>query len=197
VIAPRLLKQMVSTAAAAVASAVLAACTVETTQPPRHDAKEEVTSRQVMYELHQRITKNGIVKADLHSDTATSRPDNPTIDLKGVRLAFFDEQGKPSGNVTSRTGEYDTGTGAMIARGGVVLVLHDPKGTRTIHSEELHYDQRGDRVWSDKPTTMEQEGKTYHGTSFQSNTRFTNLTVQSLTTSGIPTRNGKDGGLSF
>jgi LPS export ABC transporter protein LptC len=194
--APRLARRVVSAVLGA-GAVLLGACTVETTQPPQAPVKGEVTSGQVMYELHQRITKNGIMKADLHSDTASTRPESPVIDLKGVRLAFFDEQGKPSGNLTSRTGEYDTGTSAMIARGAVVLVLHDPKGQRVIHSEELHYDQRGDRVWSDKATTMEQDGKTYHGTRFHSNTSFTNLTVQSLTTSGIPTRSGKDGGLSF
>jgi LPS export ABC transporter protein LptC len=192
---PRLarLVPLVSTAAL---SAALGACMVDTTQPPPHAAKADVTSAQVMYELHQRITKLGVVKADLHSDTATSRAESPVIDLKGVRLAFFDEQGRPSGNVTSRSGEYDTASGIMIARGNVILVLKNEKGTRTIRSEELHYDQRGDHVWSDKATTMEEDGKTYHGTSFQSNTRFTNLTVQGLTTSGIRT-SGQKGELSF
>jgi LPS export ABC transporter protein LptC len=185
---------LLSTAVAAAVAA--AACTVDTTQPAQHDAKDEVQSKQVMYELHQRITKNGILKADLHSDTANSRPESPVIDLKGVRLGFFDDQGKPSGHVTSRSGEYDTATGIMIARGNVILVLKGDQGTRTIRSEELHYDQRGDHVWSDQATTMEEEGKTYHGTSFTSNTRFTNLTVQGLTTSGIRT-GGQKGELSF
>jgi LPS export ABC transporter protein LptC len=171
-----------------------AAC--KDTQPAAAAATSDITAAQVMYSLHQRITKNGILKVDLHADTASTQPNASKIDLKGVRLAFFDPTGKPSGNLTSRTGEYDMGTSAMIARGDVVLILKQPQGDRTIKSEELYYDQRGDKVWSDKATTMIEDGQTYHGTSFTSNTSFTNLTVHNLTTSGIST-NSKKPGLSF
>ncbi|MDB4948596.1 MAG: hypothetical protein JWM27_1245 [Gemmatimonadetes bacterium] len=177
------------------AALALGACRQPVQQPQKHDAAADVSSSQVLYGMHFRMTHEGLLKADLNSDTATMRPGDPKVDLKGVRLDFFDEVGKPSGHLTSRTGEFDQGTNAMIARGGVVLVMRGDKGPRTVHTEELHYDQRGDRVWSEQATTMEQEGKTYHGTSFQSNTKFSNLTVQSLTTSGAGVQAG--GQLSF
>jgi LPS export ABC transporter protein LptC len=175
--------------------AALAAAGCRDSTQPAGAATSDITASQLMYSLHQRITKNGVMKVDLRADTATTQPNSSKVDLKGVRLSFFDPAGKPSGNVTARTGQYDMGTSAMTARGDVVMVLQGPQGTRTIKSEELFYDQRGDRVWSEKPTTMVENGQTYHGSSFTSNTAFTNLIVHNLTTSGIST--GSKPGLSF
>jgi len=181
---------------ALLASAALAAGGCAKDAPPPTATTAEVTASQVMYNLHQRITKLGVLKVDLHGDTATTMPNDPHVQLKGVRLKFYDETGKLAGNVTSRTGEYDMATSAMIARGNVLMILNGAQGKRTIKTEELYYDQRGDKVWSDKPTTMIENGQTYHGTSFTSNTGFTNLTVQNLTTSGM-NPNGGGGGLRF
>jgi LPS export ABC transporter protein LptC len=181
-------------AAVALAAVLSAGCRKDA--PPPTATTAEVTASQVMYNLHQRITKLGVLKVDLHGDTATTMPNNPHVDLKGVRLKFYDENGALAGNVTSRAGEYDTNTSAMIARGNVLMILNGPQGKRTIRTDELHYDQRGDKVWSDKPTTMIENGQTYHGTSFTSNTGFTNLTVQNLTTSGV-NPNGSGGGIRF
>ena len=185
-----------ATGTALCAALLLAACGKDAKQPAAASTAPEVTASQVMYALHQRITKSGVLKVDLHGDTATTLPNDPKVQLKGVRLKFYDESGKLAGDVTSQTGEYDTATGAMIARGSVVMVLQGAQGPRVIHTEELFYDQKGDRVWSDKATRMEEQGHTYNGSSFTSNTNFTNLTVQNLVTSGITT-GGPSGGLSF
>ena len=75
----------------------------------------------------------------------------------------------------------------MVARGNVVLITHNEKGEkRTIRSQELHYDQRGNRVWSDKETFVEeQNGQTLVSQGFTSDTRFTNIQGRNSRTTGV------------
>lgn len=168
---------------------LLAACGKETgTAPAGSQAAIEASADQIIYGMRHRVTTEGVRKADLRSDTAFTRPGDPVVRLKRVRLVFFDENGRQTGELTSKTGEYNLGAGTMIARGNAVLALNGPKGPRIIETEELHYEQRADRVWSDKATTMKEAGQTYRGNSFTSDTKFQNVTVQQLTTSGIPTQ---------
>ncbi|MFL5386676.1 MAG: hypothetical protein ACJ8GN_29605, partial [Longimicrobiaceae bacterium] len=42
-------------------------------------------------------------------------------------------------------------------------------------SEELFWDQKGDRVWSEKETTIEENGQTLITDGFTSNAAFTNV----------------------
>ena len=116
-------------------------------------------------------------------------------ELRNVRLTFFDEKGGKPGTLTSRTGEYDVRTGIMIARGNVVLITHNERGEkRTVRSEELHYDQRGDRVWSERETIVEEKTRTLVSEGFTSDTRFTNIQGRNSKSTGVQV-NGAGGGL--
>ena len=107
-------------------------------------------------------------------------------EIRNVKLTFYDQQGKRPGTLTSKTGEYDAGTGIMVARGNVILVTHNEKGEkRTIRSEELHYDQRGDRVWSEVETMVEETGQTLVSQGFTSDTRFTSIRGRDARTPGV------------
>lgn len=169
----------------------------ESTTAPKQTAGDVAEARadQVIYGLSHKITAQGIRKADLKADTAYTRPNDTRVNLKGVDLTFYDVNGKQTGHLTSRTGEYDLASRIMIARGKVVLVLTGEKGPRTIRSEELHYEQQANRVWSDKKTSLEEAGQTYHGNGFESDLTFTNVSVRSLKTSAITTKSG--GGMRF
>jgi LPS export ABC transporter protein LptC len=112
-----------------------------------------------------------------------------------VRLTFYDQQGKKPGTLTSKTGDYDVRTGVMVARGNVVLVTYNDKGEkRTIRSEELHYDQRGDRVWSERETFVEEAAQTFVSQGFTSDTRFTNIQGRNAKSTGVQV-NQAGGGL--
>lgn len=176
------------------ALAGLPACEKETTVPTRSDPLAERRVDQVLYDLKHVMTNQGVRKANLHADTAYFRDSDTRVDMKGVRLEFFDEAtGAVSGTLTSREGEYDTRSGAMMARGEAVLLLRGPEGERKIESEELNYDLDSDRVWSEKPTVMREGGKTVRGTSFESDTRFQNVTVQAAKVSGVEASDGSAG----
>lgn len=180
-------------AAALALVAALGACREQATQPPAAGKDSVAASAdQVIYGLRHKVTAEGVRKADLHGDTAFTRPNDPVVKLRGVRLLFFDANGTQTGQLTSRTGEYDMNAGKMTARGKAVLILTGDKGPRTIRTEVLQYDQKADRVWSDVATTMEENGQTYSGSSFTSDTKFSNARVQQLRTTGIRAGSAKE-----
>jgi LPS export ABC transporter protein LptC len=170
----------------------LAAC--ETPPTPAAPTVAEADDTQRTYGMNLKLTEGGVLRADLYGDTAFTRPNTQVTELRGVKLTFYDDQGKKPGKLTSKTGEYDATTGIMVARGNVVLVTHNDRGEeRIIKSEELHYDQRGDRVWSDRETIIDEPGR--HGVSdgFTSDTRFTNMRGKNARSSGIRVNAGEGG----
>lgn len=174
--------------------ALLAACEPV---PPSVPVAANADASQRTYGMNLKLSEGGVLKADLYGDTAFQRPGNPDVtELRNVRLTFYDAQGKKPGTLTSKTGEYDVRTGIMIARGSVVLITHNEKGEkRTIRGEELSYDQRGDRVWSDRETLVqEQSGQTLVTQGFTSDTRFTNIQGKNAKTTGVQV-NQTGGGL--
>ena len=164
---------------------VLAAC--EPPPAPQGPVAADADASQRTYGMNLKLTESGVLKADLYGDTAYQRPGNADVtELRNVRLTFYDAQGKKPGTLTSRTGEYDVRTGIMIARGNVVLITHNDRGERrTVRSEELHYDQRGDRVWSDRETIVEEEARTLVTDGFTSDTRFTNIQGKNSKSTGV------------
>src|ERR1044072_390169 len=123
--------------AATTLTALGAACGPAPTNPTTGTI--EADASQVTYDMNMRVTENGILKADLFADTAITPVGETRTQMKKVRLTFFNP-GEPPSKLTSKTGEYDQVSGAMIARGNVVLIVPGDKGLRTIKSEELHWD---------------------------------------------------------
>jgi LPS export ABC transporter protein LptC len=174
------------------ACAALAAC--ETPPAPIGPVAPDADATQRTYGMNLKLTENGVLKADLYGDTAYTRPNTEVTELKGVKLTFYDSEGKKPGKLTSKTGEYDARTGVMIARGNVVLVTHNERGEqRVIKSEELHYDQRGDRVWSDRETIIDEAGRHAVTDGFTSDTRFTNMRGKNAKSTGIRVNAGEGG----
>jgi LPS export ABC transporter protein LptC len=170
----------------------LAAC--KEPPAPSGPVEPEADATQRTYGMNLKLTENGILKADLYGDTAFTRPNTEVTELKGVKLTFFDSEGKKPGKLTSRTGEYDARTGIMIARGNVILITQNDKGQeRIIKSEELHYDQRGDRVWSDRETIIDEPGRHAVTDGFTSDTRFTNMRGKNAKSTGIRVNAGEGG----
>jgi LPS export ABC transporter protein LptC len=155
----------------------------------------EADASQVTVGMKMKMTENGITRAEVYADTARSQPGATLSQLTRVRLEFIMPSGA-RGKMTSKTGEYDPGSEVMVARGNVVLVIpgENGKGTRTIRSEELHWDQRGDRVWSTKPTSMEEEGRTLYTDNFTSDSRFTNVQGTNARSSAVKMG---EGGFTF
>lgn len=167
--------------AAAVALAALAGCK----EPPAGVPVADVSSNQVTVGMNLKITEEGRIKADLFADTAVTPAGETRSQLAHVRLTFFNP-GKPPSRLTSKSGEYDQESGEMTALGNVILVTPGENGMRTIKSEELHWDQKGDHVWSEKLTTIVENGRTLVSRGgFTSNSAFTNVTGTDATVTGV------------
>lgn len=173
------------------ATLMLAAALGACGQPPAAPAVGAIDANasQVTYGMNLKITENGVLKADLTADTAITPNGDTRTQLKKVKLVFINPGQAPS-NLTSKTGEYDQPSGIMVARGDVVLLTPGEKGMRTIKSEELHWDQKGDRVWSEKPTSITENNETLYTEGFTSNSRFTTVQGKNARTSGVRVGSG-------
>lgn len=172
----------------------LAACGAAA-EAPVAAAPAETDPRQVTVGMEMTLTEAGRPKVDLEADTAFSRPGESRTELRRLRLVFHHpEPGRTPSRLTARSGDYDPQSAVMVARGDVVLVTQGDEGPRTIRTQELHFDQRGDRVWSDVETSITENGETLITQNFVSNSRFTNI-------SGTDARSGRvrvgEGGLRF
>jgi len=174
----------------------LLGCQDGATTPTSAEETPEMQADQIMYGVEHRMTSEGIRRAVMFGDTAYMQQGGGQIDVVGVRMVFYDENGRQTGNLTSGTGTFQTRGGSMVAEGDVVLRTEGDGTERILETQKLHFDVNGDRLWSDVDVTMREGGRTIRGTSFTSDGRFENVTIQRAATSGAPI-NRPDGGISF
>jgi LPS export ABC transporter protein LptC len=145
---------------------------------PTGEDFQEVPADMVIVDMVSNMTSNGIRKARLQGDTANVFDDSSSVKVKGVKLIFFDEQGVQSGSLTSRTGDFNSATQAMIARGNVVLVT--TKDSRRIETEELHYDPQTHQLWSEVQTLMVEGNSRVTGDGFNADDKFVNFKITNM-----------------
>ena len=143
---------------------------------PTGEDFQEVQADLVIIGMKSYLTNNGIRKAQILGDTGYVYDDSSKVHVKKVNLKFFDEQGVESGSLTSLTGDFNTNTQAMIARGNVVLIT--TTGNRRIETEEFHYDPQTHRLWSDVRTVLTEPGSRVVGTGFTADDKFQNVSIK-------------------
>lgn len=179
----------------ALLAAVLTGCGTQATTPSQVTDASGLPADNMIFGVEHNMTREGVRTGVLRSDSAYLYEANRRMDLRGVELRFYGDNGVESGTLTSRTGEYDMGTGSFVARGGVVLITSGPEGERRLETEELHFDVEQDRLWSDVPFVMREGARTTRGNSFRSDSKFRNWSVTGAETSGGIPQTG--GGISF
>lgn len=175
-------------------AALAAGCDSGATTPGSAEITE-MPADNVVEGVSHTLTKDGVRSGALRADSAYMYEQDRKMDLRGVHLTFFGENGQQTGTLTSSAGEYHLGTRSFVARGNVVLVTEGPNGTRRLETEELHYDVAGDQLWSDVDFAMTEGGRTTRGSSFRSDSKFENWTVANARTQGGMQQPG--GGVSF
>ncbi len=160
----------------------LAACREDTVPPVVPEDLRNMEADQVMYGVETNMGVEGVREAFVQADTAFLWQDSSTVSLRQVRLTLFDENGRERAVVTALSGLLDDTSQRMVARGDVVLVVR--QGNREIRSQELHYDPRQDRIWSDSATVMKEGNRIVEGTAFESDVEFRNLVVKNGRTRG-------------
>ncbi len=148
-----------------------AAC--ERTQGDPVAVYRELPADQIMIDVTHSPTNDGIRSAFGRFDTAYVFQDSSKLHLKGVNLEFFDSTGRKTATLTSRTGELNTQTQAMVARGDVVLIT--TVDARIIRTQKLHYDPSTRRIWSDLETAMQYQGDNVRADGFSSDDQFSRI----------------------
>jgi LPS export ABC transporter protein LptC len=139
---------------------------------------------QVVFDLDTDIKDLGTLRARLHADTAYIWEDSAKTLMFPLDLKLYDENGGETARLTAREGELDSRTDRMVARGDVVLVTTE--GSRRILTEELHYDPRAGRIWSDVRTIMFDGTSRLEGEGFRADHQMTDIEVFRSTSENIP-----------
>jgi LPS export ABC transporter protein LptC len=125
------------------------------------------------------VAADGIRRALVEADTAFYLEDRPMVELRGLRVTFYDVDGEETSVLTSREGTYDWDNGDTTARTDVVVV-NRAEGWR-LETSVLYYLPPEDRIWSDKHTTMiKADGTIIEGTAFESDSRMEQIDLTSL-----------------
>jgi LPS export ABC transporter protein LptC len=152
----------------------LAAC--QNTEDPVADGSyRDLPADHVVLDLDTDIKDLGSLRARLHADTAYIWDDSAKTLMFPVDLKLYDENGRQTAHLTAREGELDQHTNKMLARGNVVLVTTE--GDRRILTEELHYDPRQGRIWSDVHTVLFEGESRLEGEGFTADDEMTNVEV--------------------
>jgi LPS export ABC transporter protein LptC len=154
----------------------LAACNGPTEAADSAGSLESIQADNVIFGMVSYLTSSGVRQGRIDADTAYIYNDSSSIQLRGMHVVFYAEDGTERAVVVAERGELDQVSDRMVARGNVVLTIHTDG--RKIESPELQYDPNRDRIWSDSATVMTMaDGRVTRGTSFESDLSFDNVKV--------------------
>jgi LPS export ABC transporter protein LptC len=131
----------------------------------------------VVFGMTSFLSAAGVREGRVVADTAYIFNDSTVQKLRGMEVVFYGEDGRERATVRARAGELDPSTDRMVARGNVVLIVHEDR--RRLETAELHYDPARDRLWSDSATVQTlADGSVSRGSSFQSDLSFQNVRIE-------------------
>ncbi|MFN0179849.1 MAG: LPS export ABC transporter periplasmic protein LptC [Gemmatimonadales bacterium] len=133
---------------------------------------------QVIYQMTTRGYENGDRKSHVTADTAFVFQGAQKMDLRHLRVVFFDEAGKQSSVLTARTGIYNLTNGSLDARGSVFVESADG---RKLTTEHLIYDKSMLQLRSDTAFVYNSRTEQLRGTGFTSDLEFRNVKVDKPT----------------
>lgn len=154
--------------------AVGAACVAEG-DPVSERVFRDLPADHVVWELDTDIKEMGSLRARIHADTAYIWEDSARTLMFPVEVRLFDQHGAQTAHLTANEGELNSNTNKMVARGNVVLITSGEE--RRLLTEELHYDPRRGRIWSEVHTVMFQGGTRLEGAGFRANEEMTDIEV--------------------
>jgi LPS export ABC transporter protein LptC len=155
-----------------VALGTLAACSSGKTPPLAVRNALADSADQVLYHTKSVLTDNGVMKAEVHADTAYLFDDNTRVEMRVVETIFFTETGARNAVLNSREGTYNTRTNNMEARGNVVVVSVDG---RTLKTQELRYSQSRNEITSDSAFVLTDSTQQMSGIAFVSDPNMNNV----------------------
>lgn len=132
---------------------------------------DEMDADEVLYGVEHNMTNNGVREALLIADSMFSWRDSANTWVMGLTLRVYGETtGAAQATITADRGRLDMAGNELKAVGDVVLDI--PDQDREIRTEELYVSPDSDRMRSDIPVVMREEGCEIEGDRFESDMSF-------------------------
>ena len=138
----------------AVAAFLVLGCRPEDGPPVATEVLREGVDM-VMIPMDTYLTREGIRRALLHTDTAEFVTEGE-IQMRGVALTFFDVDGREASAITAESGIFYENSEDMEAFGSIVVL--DRRDDRRLETEALRYVAAEDRLYGDRPFTLWEDG---------------------------------------
>ncbi len=137
---------------------------------------------QVLWGQRTLITDKGLLRAEIHADTAYFFDENTRSDMRVVDGVFFDSQGAREAVLTARTGIYNQRVNSLEAYGDsarpVIITAIDG---RRLETSFVRYNNTANLVSSESTFTMtEPGGRVVHGIGFVTDPDLNNVKVLKL-----------------
>ncbi len=135
-------------------------------------------ANQVVFGLEHYVAADGIRRALVEADTAFFLEGQPIVELRVLRVTFYNVDGEETSVLTAREGTYDWDNGDMTA--SIDVIVENRAEGKRLETSVLYYLRPEDRIWSDKPTTMiYPDGTIIEGTAFESNSKMEQIDLDS------------------
>lgn len=137
---------------------------------------------QVLWGQRTLITDKGLLRAEIHADTAYFFDENTRSDMRVVDGVFFDSQGAREAVLTARSGIYNQRLNSLEAYGDsarpVIITAIDG---RRLETSFVRYNNGANLVSSESTFTMtEPGGRVVHGIGFVTDPDLNNVKVLKL-----------------
>jgi LPS export ABC transporter protein LptC len=111
----------------------------------------------------------------LRADRALRFPEEPHVELEGVRLDFYDSAGEVSSRLTSQRGVVDEKTEDLTAKGKVLVIS---TAGDTLETEELHYNREEELITGPDRVRLAKPDQILTGVGFRSKPDLSDYRVE-------------------
>ncbi len=122
---------------------------------------------------------SGYAKVEIYATLAETyrTPEHITKLKDGLKVDFYNEEGKITSQLTALYGEINYSSGLIMAKDSVILRNFEKK--RQLETEELFWDQQKDEVYTEKNVIIRTDGKgiTGRGKGLRTTQSFTKYVI--------------------
>jgi len=132
-------------------------------------------------------TDLGAVQWKMYARSAATYRARNTVVARGLRIDFYDEQGKRASTLTAREGEMNDLTHDMIARTDVVI--QTTEGTR-MTTDQLQFLNKRQRIQTESFVRVDRRGDVLTGWGFESDPQLKDFQFKRQVKATVHTRSG-------
>ena len=148
----------------------------EIAAPPQEGPRPESEQWDAVIRLYEEGMIRSVI--DARHLAVYSLPARNYTHMDTIEADFFDEEGKSSSHLNAEAGEIynqeKEGSRRVKTWGGVVLVGREGQ---TVRADTLWWDEVQDRVYTDGPVEVTEEGDVLRGIGFESDTQLTEMHI--------------------